>query len=361
MLVLIVCIIFWYATCAISDTISTVALGSSSPLIVTFYNSLFGALTGYIVCYTFVSEPPQSPGRAPVTRATAPIAMTARLIQEFPNKLSPPSSLLLLTGVINALALWMMFSAFGHGGMAIAYAFKATEPLVTCVLCTATFLTAIGGCVSLMSAVGTTELSWKAPAPTWRVWLWVSVVCGGAIAMSGSITKKAEGGGAAQQVSMPLLAITFIFLSNTMFALRTTVSKPLLHHQIEEGGGISAAAFFFVNIGLVSSAVTLLPTVYSFFNKVDLTWGQHLGLAVSGACYYVFQLCGNFVLLRISCVSYAVARQMRVVVVFATSVFYFGNSFSNLYTAVGGGCAVIGGSVMYAWSQQAAVPKSEAI
>jgi drug/metabolite transporter (DMT)-like permease len=244
----------------------------------------------------------------------------------------------------NIAALYCMYTAYGSGGMAGAYAFKSTEPLMTCILSTVLFQRLIG------LLIPSDHLSKRAP-PGPMEWFSVGLVCLGSTMCSLAL----------HGMSLATVSVTssWILASNFAFGARTVFQKALfLESPVVTAGQTDVVVRLFVDMGAVGSVFFTLSFLWEFptldFTTPDspLRGDDIICMVISGVGYFVVQALNCLVLLHFTSVEYSVAKQMRVIILFVFSAMYFAVTFQHPWLAVFGGALVIGGTLLFSTKRE---------
>ena len=268
------------------------------------------------------------------------------------SSFSELSPMFLSISLANTLGLLVMFVSFQAGGMSDVYALKCSEPLFTCMLATNVAQRLLLQPLVAENLVGGGRLT--AASPSARVWLSVAVVSlasigaastvahgnsrhvqqdvvVGAVAPGGDGNKNDDVvGGWRHQIAL-VAGIAFVLVSNVLFSLRTTLQKPflsLLVHQRPTESPFTMASLLFVNVGVVGSAMLLVPTLL-YNNMSEYTAVDFVQLIFIGSTYYSYHVCNSVIIQHISCVSYSVAKQVRIVGTFLVSIAFFGREVES--------------------------------
>ncbi|ORC84352.1 uncharacterized protein TM35_000461710 [Trypanosoma theileri] len=247
--------------------------------------------------------------------------------------------LLLSVACVNVLALSLMFSSFTLAGMTHAYAVKTTEPLLMCLLSTECMQRGIRRILD-KGRTGKNLHGEEEDYPistkiiTIDTWFSVMLVCIGAFLTSSSLKRTTTDH--SLSLTTLMFAYCLIFASNAALALRTTLMKPLLH-LVPDCGVVLASCAIHIFMSLLGSLILMVPT---FLNKGKYiveydkeTWKR---IAVIGASYGVYQFCNGMVLFNVIPLAYSILKQIRVVIIFFFSAYYFGKEFESvLQLAVG--------------------------
>eukprot|EP00760_Papus_ankaliazontas_P023269 PhM_4_TR2010/c0_g1_i1/m.35644/K15283/SLC35E1; solute carrier family 35, member E1 len=317
---IILCLLpLWYLCSGTTDTINATFLipksssssSKHSALSLTFVTLFWSAVSGwtwYYVC-PFARVWPRPP--------------MARLF----------SGEMIKLGIVNTLAFWFMHIAF-MSGMTYTYAFKHTEPL---------FVVIFAWASKRLLGISSPQSS-----PTRQAFAGVVLVIMGAVTLSGAADKS--GSPAAPLV----VAATLSLASTALFALRTLLTKPILSMDATTSSSSSASCCcttsdhydaynLFLHVAVVG-VVMLLPPYLVFhgaamtgFLEAPRTVLLHV---VAGSFYFVYHCLGNVVLNLLSPLSYAMAKQSRVVVVFLFS-FVLSNTLSAENHKKGGSIEVL--------------------
>ncbi|EAN93517.1 hypothetical protein TcYC6_0040700 [Trypanosoma cruzi] len=257
--------------------------------------------------------------------------------------------LFFVVNFVNVLATYLMFSSFTFAGMTHVYAIKTTEPLVMCLLSTEIVQRVIRGFFAdgRNTKSGSTDID-PYPMSTKIVssstWVSVFFVCIGASLTSGSLKRSGE-----SSLGAAVIMFTYIlvFASNAALSLRTTLMKPLLH-IIPNDGTIfpSCLVHFFV---LLLSSITLLGPVLAFRGRDIMEYNADIWrqIVVVGISYGVYQVFNGVVLFHVAPLSYSILKQVRVILVFFFSAYYFGKEFDSVLQLLMGLILLFAGSYCY--------------
>jgi len=261
----ILIVILWYGCSGVTDTINAelVAAGGSS------LDVTVGTLVGSsLVGYTWYAM-------------GVPLVISDR--SRWPAAPRLPAVAVCSIAGVNTVALWTMHESFRHSGIAYPYAFKHTEPLFTVALAFLIF----GEKISEGGILG------------------VVIVVVGAF-----VTSIVPSASAVVHAAPAILSLA----STLLFALRTALTKPILNNHPKYD-----SCNLFVHVAAMG-ALLLLPVSFVVGeNSVPIISVRSL---LAGSNYFVYHCIGNYVLSRLSTVSYAMAKQLRVVVIFVASCSY---------------------------------------
>lgn len=294
---------------------------------------------------------------ASMTRGCIPFFYWSRRCVSAPTAME--SRLFAAVAASNLLALFCMYSGFRSGGMDGAYAFKATEPLMTCVLSTAL-------AQQLIACVFPRDEKWAAirhSSPGWREWFGVLLICAGSALCSMGLH-----GSTSTRVSE---TSAWILASNFCFVIRTVLQKRLFQESpvVSEERAQEVAVRLFMDVGVIGSIATapfaLLQLLWRSDVEEAATQQQlsalHTGalFLTAGAGTFFVQALNSYVLLHFSPLAFAVAKQCRVMLLFLFSVMYFSMAFrAPALAAVGGALVVLGTAVYLCARDQTSQPLS---
>ncbi|KAH9586320.1 hypothetical protein LSM04_006160 [Trypanosoma melophagium] len=261
--------------------------------------------------------------------------------------------LLLSVACVNVLALSLMFFSFTLAGMTHAYAVKTTEPLLMCFLSTECMQREIRRILDKgrtgKNSHGEVE---DYPISTRIIaidtWFSVFLVCVGAFLTSSSLKRSTTDH--SLSLTMLVLAYCLVFASNAALALRTTLMKPLLH-LVPDAGVVLASSAIHILMSLLGSLLLMLPTLLikgKYIVEYDKETWKRIG--VIGASYGLYQFCNGMVLFNVVPLAYSILKQIRVVVIFFFSAYYFGKEFEGVLQLVVGLIFLAIGSYRYAAS-----------
>ncbi|RNE94921.1 uncharacterized protein Tco025E_10284 [Trypanosoma conorhini] len=257
--------------------------------------------------------------------------------------------LILAVCCVNVLATGLMFSSFTLAGMTQAYAIKTMEPLVMCLLSAELMQGLIRRFVTDGKAAKSHPFyddPHGAPSKTISLATWISVlfVCIGALLTSGSLKRSGETFSSAAVI---IFAYTLVFVSNSALALRTVLLKPLLH-TIPNDGSIFPASVVHCFMMFLGSMVLLGPAlVFRGKNMMDYNLDMWKQILVVGISYGVYQVFNGVVLFFVTPLSYSILKQVRVVLIFFFSAYYFGKEFGSFAQLIVGLLLLFGGSYCY--------------
>ncbi|KEG12013.1 hypothetical protein DQ04_02081160 [Trypanosoma grayi] len=258
--------------------------------------------------------------------------------------------LLLSVASVNVMATWCMFLSFTFSGMTHVYAVKTTEPLLMCLLsmeCTQKLIkNALSKGRSAKDPFADVEeypLSTK--LITFRTWMCVLIVCIGAFLTSGSLKRNTN---TSFGILVLLFTYSLVLVSNCALALRTTLMKPLLHVLPDESSVFSSCSIYVFMSMLGSSALVLPVLVYRGKHLLEYdmdTWKQFL---VVGLSYGTYQACNGMVLFHVTPLAYSILKQVRVVLIFFFSLYYFGKEIESTSQLFIGLILLFSGTYCYA-------------
>jgi hypothetical protein len=321
----VVVVVGWYTASGFVDTINEeqLLLGMDAAM-VALLTSVFSVLVSAAVVYWMYTP--------------AHYAMLLRW---------PVHTEVVVAGAVNYLALWAMYAGFGASNMTQSYALKTAEPLFTCLI--ASYSPAL------------VYRSWRGhgggTVPP-SVWGSVAVICAGAFLMGVGTGPRA----AMASWLPPLQPASLVLFSNFLFATRTVAQKPLLLNTAVPSSTSATAPIpytpttLFAHVGGVSLVVAfpvvaigslLLPGLATGVRVILMQPLNVLNNAfLVGAAYFAYHCLGNVVLQRLTPVSYAIAKQMRMVAVLLWSAAFFRSQFTG--AAVVGLGVLAAGTVWYA-------------
>ncbi|RNF10863.1 hypothetical protein TraAM80_01247 [Trypanosoma rangeli] len=250
---------------------------------------------------------------------------------------------------VNVLATGLFFFSFTLSSMTHAYAIKTTEPLVMCLLSTEIMQRAIRGFMigekEGKSYLTDGELHLVSPKTiSFITWISVFFVCIGALLISGSLERSGE---TVRSDAAIMFTYCLVFASSCALALRTTLMKPLLH-TIQRDGSIFPAAVVHCFMMFCGSVTLLGPAlVFRGRNIVGYNLDVWKQIVVVGLSYGVYQVVNGVLLFYVTPLSYSILKQVRVVLIFFCSAYYFGKEFAGVARLIVGLLLLFGGSYCY--------------
>lgn len=326
--------VLWVVVVAIVEVASTTVVQRHGAVVMLMTKHLIGTLSAVAAGMTMHTK-------IPVFYWCRQLVMSWRSLE---------GKLFLGVAIGNIVALFCMYAGYGSGGMAGAYAFKSTEPLMTCILSTALMQKLLGMCIP------SEHLSKRTP-PGSIEWFSVGLVCLGSTMCSLAL----------HGMSMSTVSVTsaWILASNFAFGARTVFQKALfVESPVVTAGQTDVVVRLFVDMGAVGFAFFSVVFLWEY-PTLDFTTPENplrgddvVCMLISGVGYFVVQALNCLVLLHFSSIEYSVAKQMRVIILFVFSATYFSVTFQHFWVAVFGGGLVIVGTVLFAKKRdgQAASP-----